>query len=429
MPDPLIIAMLSLHSSPIGTLGSRDTGGMSVYVRALASEMGRAAHEVDIFTLRRHADEPKIQHLAPNVRLVTLGIGREALPGKHDLHRHTDDFMAAIEAFREQAGRPYDLIHSHYWISGQVGRRLGALWNRAHVVTFHTLAAMKNRTGAGNPASSRRLAGEKTLVREADALLVACPPEKENLIRYHAADPERIILVPGGVDLTRFKPQDRISARRRLGFDPQDFILLSIGRLAPLKGQGRIIEALTRLGMDARLKLVLVGGDGPADREQQRLERLAVQTQLAAKVVFTGSVPHEALPVYYAAADLFIQASHYESFGLVGLEALACGRPVVTSPVGVMATLGARAQPGCLLTDGSPAGLAAGIAAVRDGAAAWPAETIRAAVREFNWPRAAAAALAAYRCAIRRYNPNGPSPRGPVALVGSQYQPRSTNSA
>ncbi len=400
MAKPLTIAMLSIHSSPVGNLGTRDTGGMSVYVLALARELGRAGHGVDIFTLRRHPDEPVVSPLASNVRIVTLDSGQPGPPAKNDLHRHADDLAAAIETFCFDNGRAYDLIHSHYWISGQVGRLLGERWQRPHVMTFHTLAALKNSTGQGKPEADVRQRAERQLVQSADALLVACQREKDHLRECYAADPGRINLVPGGVDFERFRPLDRAAARSRLGFDRKDFILLSIGRLAPLKGQARIIEALARLSDDARL--LLVGGDGPEDREQQRLQQLAARLGVAARVVFTGSVPHGELPAYYAAADVYVQASHYESFGLVGLEALACGRPVVTSPVGIMATLGERRQPGCLLTDGSPAALAAGIRALRDGACVWTPEEIHEAVGEFDWPRAAAAALAAYRGAIRQ---------------------------
>ena len=401
MPKPLTIAMLSIHSSPVGNLGTRDTGGMSVYVLALAHEMGRAGHEVDIFTLRRHPEERAVSALASNVRIVTVDSGQPVPPAKNDLHRHADDLAGAIEIFRSDNELTYDLIHSHYWVSGQVGRLLGERWKRPQVITFHTLAAMKNSTRQGKPEPVERQRAERQLVHSADALLVACQREKENLEKCYAADPERINLVPGGVDFERFHPQDRAAARRRLGFDRKDFILLSIGRLAALKGQAQIIAALAQCDDDVRL--VLVGGDGPADREQQRLQQLAARAGVAARVVFTGSIPHRELPAYHAAADVYVQASHYESFGLVGLEALACGRPVVTSPVGIMATLGHLQQPGCLLTDGSPAALAAGIRALRDGAFDWTPEEIHEAVGEFNWPQAATAALAAYQNTIRQH--------------------------
>jgi D-inositol-3-phosphate glycosyltransferase len=392
--------MLSIHSSPIGILGTRDTGGMSVYVRALAREMGRAGHRVDIFTRARDDSDTAETRLAANVRLVRLDIGAPTPLEKADLYRHTDDFAAAIDVFKTATRRRYGVIHSHYWISGLVGRVLAKCWRRPHLITFHTLAALKTNTGKGVPSPTRRRRAESELVRDSDAILAPCRREIDNLIRFYAAAPERIRQVPGGVDGAHFRPRNRAAACRQLGFDPQDFILLSVGRLAPLKGQARIIETLARLEADKRLKLVLVGGDGPEDAEQQRLQQMAARAGVAARVVFTGSIPHRELSAYYAAADVYVQASHYESFGLVGLEALACGRPVVASPVGILATLGERGQPGCLLTDGSPGAMAAAISAVRDGTKAWPPEAIHVAVREFNWPQAAARALEAYAQAI-----------------------------
>ena len=212
-----------------------------------------------------------------------------------------------------------------------------------------------------------------------------------------------------------------------MGLDPDDFILLSIGRLAPLKGQARIVEALALLTSDARPKLVFVGGDGPSDPEQQRLGKMAAHAGLAKRVMFIGSLPHQDLPVFYAAANVFVQASHYESFGLVGLEAMACGCPVVTSPVGIMASLGARAQPGCLLTNGSPADLAAGIAAIRAKKKIWSPAAIRVSVKGFGWPQAADAALAAYRSAIHRHAAAGLVGRRPCKLAHGRERPCSTD--
>ena len=408
MSAPLAIAMLSIQSSPIGTLGTRNTGGMSVYVRSLAREMGRTGHRVDIFTRAREDSDAAETRLSTNVRLVTLDIGGPKPLEKADLHRYTGDFAAAIDAYRAANRYRYDVLHSHYWISGLVGQMLAKRWQCPHLITFHTLAALKTNTGMGTPSPDRRLHTERELVQDSDAILAPCQTEIDNLIRFYGAPPDRIRQVPGGVDFVQFQPRDRMAARRRLGLDPRDFILLSVGRLAPLKGQARIIEALARLGNDDRLKLVLVGGDGPGDSEQRGLAQLAAQAGVASRVVFTGSVPHRDLPTYYAAANVYVQASHYESFGLVGLEALACGCPVVTSPVGVMARLGERGQPGCILTDGSAGALAAAIAAVRDGTKAWPPASIHAAVREFNWPQAAASALAAYSQTIQRHPPTGP---------------------
>ena len=413
MSNPLAIAMLSIHSSPIGILGTRNNGGMSVYVRALAREMGRAGHRVDIFTRARHGRKPAVTRLSANVCLITLTIGAPTPLEKGDLYRYADDYATAIEAFKADARSRYDVIHSHYWISGLVGRILAKRWHRPHLITFHTLAALKTNTGTGSPSPARRLRAEGELIRTSDAILAPCQTEIDNLTRFYAAPPDRIWQVPGGVDLDHFQPQSRETACRQLGFAPRDFILLCVGRLAPLKGQARIIETLARLGDDEHLKLILVGGDGPEDVEQQHLQQIAAQAGVAARVVFTGSIPHRELPAYYAAANVYVQASHYESFGLVGLEALACGRPVVTSPVGILATLAERGQPGLILTDGSPGAMADAIAAVRDGTKVWPPEAIHTAVREFNWPQAAASALEAYAQAIHGNPATGPkSPCG-----------------
>lgn len=398
---PLTIAMLCIHSSPIGVLGTRDTGGMSVYVSALACEMGLKGHRVDIFTRRRHEDDPDVDSLAPNVRLVSLDIAPGRALSKIELYACADGTMAAIEAFRHRQARDYDLIHSHYWISGQVGRMARQAWRRPHVITFHTLGAVKAGTGIGAAEPDRRLTVERKLVQDCQGLLAPCEGEKANLMHYYGSDAARIYMVPGGVDLDCFRPMDKTRARRRLGIDPHAVLLLSIGRLTPQKGQDRIIEALPHIESDRRPHLMVVGGNGDGDPEQRRLQKLAESAGVQDWVTFCGSVAHRNLPAYYAAADMVVLASHYESFGLVGIEALACGRSVVSTAVGVLAELARMRRPGIITTDGSPAALAAGIAAAKDRVPDWPAHTIRQSVRDYSWTQSAAAALVAYRAAIK----------------------------
>jgi D-inositol-3-phosphate glycosyltransferase len=398
---PLTIAMLSIHSSPIGALGTRDTGGMSVYVNELAREMGLRGHRVDIFTHRRHEDDPGVDCLAPNVRLVSLDIAPGRPLTKVEWYACADDTMAAIEAFRHRQACVYDLIHSHYWISGQVGRMARKAWRRPHVITFHTLGAVKTGTGIGAAEPDRRLTVERKLVQDCQGLLAPCEGEKANLMHYYGADAARINMVPGGVDLVCFRPMERAGARRRLGIDPHIALLLCIGRLTPQKGQDRIIEALPYVESDRRPHLLVVGGNGDGDPEQRRLQKLAASAGVQDWVTFCGSVAHHSLPAYYAAADMVVLASHYESFGLVGLEALACGRPVVSTPVGVLAELARMRRPGIITTEGSPAALAAGIAAARGRVPDWPAHTIRQSVQDFSWTQAAEAALMAYQAVIK----------------------------
>ena len=399
--QPITIAMLSIHSSPIGVLGTRDTGGMSVYVRQLARELGLKGHRVDIFTLRRHVDDPEIVRMAPRVRLVSIDIAHGASVSKTGLYARAGDIMAAIDAFRRRHACVYDLIHSHYWISGHVGRMARESWQRPHVITFHTLGALKADTGVGAAEPARRLAVERELVTACQCLLAPCEGEKTNLMHYYDADEARIAMVPGGVDLDQFQPMDKTRARRRLGIDPHVGLLLTIGRLTPQKGQDRIIGALPHIQSDSRPHLMVVGGNGDGDPERRRLLTLAAAAGVQERVIFCGSIAHRDLPAYYAAADIVVLASHYESFGLVGIEALACGRPVVSTPVGVMAALARLRRPGVITSEGSSPALAAGIAAAWDRAPDWPAHTIRRSVCDYSWTQAAAAALAAYRAAMQ----------------------------
>ena len=396
----LTIAMLSIHSSPLGVLGTRDTGGMSVVVSELAGELGRLGHRVDIFTARWSAAEPETRALAANVRLVGVDIGHHRMLSKNELYPYTGDYAAAIADFTRRQGLRYDLIHSHYWLSGHVGRMLQNRWKRPHVITFHTLAAVKTETGVGPAEPARRLTLERQLVVDSDGLLVLCEGEKNNLMHYYMAVASKIAIVPGGVDLTRFRPTSAQKARRWLKIDPDERLLLSVGRLSPQKGQERIIDALANLGGESNCKLVLVGGDGCDDPEQRRLQIMAAQAGLAGRVIFAGSVSHSDLPAYYSAANICVQASHYESFGLVGLEALACGCPVVSTPVGVMADLGRTGFP-VMVVDGSSSSLTAGILAALTRSATWPVSAIRETVRGFSWTAAATAALEAYRRAWR----------------------------
>jgi len=398
--SPLTIAMLSIHSSPLGILGTRNTGGMSVYVRELARELSLAGHRVDIFTRRVDRGDPVMTHLAPDVRLIFLDIARGQHVAKADLADHAEEALAAIESFRHRHSMAYDLIHSHYWISGYVGRLARRLWRCPHVITFHTLAALKADTGVGADEPTRRGLAEQTLVDECERLLVPCEGEMSNLMHYYGADANKVALVPGGVDRQRFRPMDQQRARQKLGLGAGALTLLGVGRLTPLKGQDRMIAALARLGPEHRARLVIVGGNGSNDPERQRLHHVALENNVLSQVRFCGSVAQTELADYYAAADMLVVASHYESFGLVGLEALACGRPVVTTPVGVMNSASMRCRTGVTVTEASPQMLAAGIMATAANRSGWSAHAIREAVKDFVWCNTAAATLKAYRSAL-----------------------------
>jgi D-inositol-3-phosphate glycosyltransferase len=405
---PLRIAMLSIHSSPLGKLGSRDTGGMSVYVRELSRELGRAGHRVDMFTQSNSTNPRPVLSLQANVRLMHLTDGdRTDLP-KADLHAHLGGFFRSLDALRRREGTGYDLIHSHYWLSGRLGLEAQLRWKAPHVITFHTLGAVKNHTGVGDVESQLRLHTERMLARQCHGVLCATEKDREQLARHYGVAGDKTAVVPCGVDLERFRPMPKPAARRLLGWPIDETIALFVGRFDPLKGIDRLLGAFARL--DARrYRLVLVGGDGKACGETRRLAAVAQGLGLEERVTFVGRVAHEKLPQYYSAADVLVIASHYESFGLVGLESLACGTPVVSTAVGAMDRIIRDGKTGYIVREDRPEAMAAAIEAVVAPAGGSPpaAETVRASVRDYSWARTAARVQEAYRQAIRRRQTEG----------------------
>ncbi len=247
--------MLSIHSNPIGELGTNDTGGMSVYIRELARELGRRGHWIDIYTRLHNGGHRPIIHLFEKVRLIHLGIPNNGNLSRLALYPYLSDFFQSLEDFRSQEGIEYDLIHSHYWLSGRLGIWAQELWNRPHVVMLHTLGEVKNRTGVGLTEPELRIAAEKEVVKTCHRIVAPTDREKDSLIRYYGACGQKIGVVPCGVDLDLFHPQEKQAARRHLGFDPDDIILLYVGRFEPLKGIERLLEAMSYLMNHPRLTI------------------------------------------------------------------------------------------------------------------------------------------------------------------------------
>ncbi len=331
--------MLTIHSSPLGPLGTRNTGGMSVYVRELAKWLGHLGHRVDIFTYIR-ADAQNPVALYPNVRLIHLAPKGGAEIVKEQLPLHLNTVFEALESYRRNRALTYDLIHSHYWLSGVVGAMAQTHWHCPHVTMFHTLGMAKNSTASGESEPDRRIAHERWLVKAADMVVVAAARERENLIQFYKAEGSRIKVIPCGVSLDHFKPLDRKACRRQLGIPLDRAVALFVGRFAPLKGIDALLGAIADLKKKmANLHLLVVGGDGPQAASTQTLARLATALDIQDRVTFTGPIDQLILPNYYGACDFLVIPSHYESFGLVVLEAMACGRPVVATPVGAVETI------------------------------------------------------------------------------------------
>jgi D-inositol-3-phosphate glycosyltransferase len=326
------IAMISAHTSPLAALGGRETGGMNVYVLELSRELARLGYEVDIFT-RRDGELPRVEEIGPNLRLVHISAGPAEPIDKEAIMHFLPEFAEDMRRFIAEQGVKYGVIHSHYWQSGWVGTLLGRELDIPHVVMFHTLGEVKNRARISEQEPKVRIRHERTITRRASAIVTASEHECGLLERYYNADPGRMHTIPCGVDLELFQPMERATARRMLNLDARAPVLLWVGRLEKLKGVDILINAVAQLD-DRDFTLLIVGGDEYAADLKAELCRQAEAAGLGANVRFDGAVAHGDLPLYYSAADVCVVPSYYESFGLVAVEAMACGTPVVASRVG-----------------------------------------------------------------------------------------------
>ncbi|MEE8194341.1 MAG: glycosyltransferase [Dehalococcoidales bacterium] len=396
----LKIAMLSIHSCPLGQLGGRDTGGMNVYVRELARALGEQGHRVDIYTRAHDVRDDQIYYPSHNVRLIHIRAG--GVKGMHKLgqYSHLPDFAQNLEAFREKGRLEYDLVHSHYWLSGQVGRWLSELWHVPDIIMFHTLGAVKNRLGIGKHETRLRLETERGLAGSCRRIIAATLKEKCDLMAHYQASPEAIGIIPCGVNLKLFKPTPKEAARRVLGMNG-DKVILFVGRIEPLKGIDRLLMAMSYLKKWPRLRLVIIGGDGSSRLELAKLKALVQELNIESSVSFLGSVPQERLPLFYSAADACVIPSHYESFCLVILESLACGTPVVATSVGAASSLIRRGESGYLVADNTPPNLAQKIERLlcaKNGSG--HAASIRKSVAGFDWPVIAQAVAREYAAVL-----------------------------
>jgi len=325
------IAAVSVHTSPLSRPGTRDSGGMNVYIRELSQEMGRRAHTMDVFTRRVDQAVPEIVAIDERTRVIQIEAGAPDAD-KGSLRRYLPQFRSGVLAFQQREGRPYDLVHSHYWLSGWVGQALKARWGVPHVIMFHTLGEAKNRAHLAEQEPSHRIAGERLLAQGADRIICASKSEKETLVHLYGVPAHRVSCIPCGVDLERFRPLNRSHVRQRLGFLLKEPIMIFVGRIEPLKGIDILLRAAGQL--ESGFRLLVVGGDSQDAERKAQLWALADQLGIGERVTFLDAVPHDDLPLYYNAADVCVVPSYYESFGLVALEALACGVPVVASRVG-----------------------------------------------------------------------------------------------
>jgi D-inositol-3-phosphate glycosyltransferase len=397
----LRIALLSVHTCPLAALGGKETGGMNVYVRELARELSRMGVAADVFTRSQNPAIPRVVALAEHARVIHLPAGAQAPLPRERVHGHLGEFVAGVEAWRQSQEIDYDLVHGNYWLSGVVGLTLRERWRVPLVQMFHTLGRLKN--GARLAAEQEpvlRIAEEGRVVAGADRLVAANVVERGQLVAAYGADPARIAVVPCGVDTVLFAPGDPDAARAALGL-PGGPLLLYVGRLAPIKGLQTLLDALGCLrGAGHPTRLVVVGGDTDdrRDRHEADLRRRVEQQGLGAAVTFVGAQPQDRLRDYYVAADATVLPSYYESFGMVALEAMACGSAVIASRVGGLQTTVRDGVTGVLVGEGDPCALAETITRLlEDSALRWRLgrEGVRWAAAH-RWPCVAEAVCREY---------------------------------
>ncbi|HEY2563830.1 MAG TPA: glycosyltransferase [Acidimicrobiales bacterium] len=366
------LAVLSLHTSPLAQPGTGDGGGMNVYVRELSSALARAGVRCDVFTRAWSPDLPGCVTVEPGFRVHHVPAGPLAPMAKEALPAIVDEFtegvlkrMVGADGADVGESPAFDAVHANYWLSGLSGHVIKHELNVPLVSTFHTLDRVKAEASPEEvvaDAGGRRAEAEAAIIRCSDTVLASCSVEAEQIVELYGADASRIRIVAPGVDHAFFGPGFRPQARRALGFAPEGPLLLFVGRIQPLKGADVAVRTLAALHADhPDARLVVVGGpSGPHGQvEVDRLVALVTELGLGGKVDFVPPRPHELLSTYYRAADVCLVPSRSESFGLVALEAAACGTPVVASDVGGLQTLVDHGRTGFLVEDPSPEWFAA----------------------------------------------------------------------
>ena len=330
-------AFITFHACPLAAPGQGKSGGMNVYVRQLAVALGNMGMQIDIFTREHAGVVNRIETIGPNVRVVHLKAGE---PDAHieELYAQLPSFLDRLNAFREEEDLKYDVVHSHYWLSAWVGRELSQALNVPHVVTFHTLGLIKMQSRAGEVEQAERLVVEAEAMATSDRIIAFSPHERDAMARLYDANPGKVSMVPCGVDLSVFRPLDQKTARDLLGLNGEK-ILLYVGRVEPLKGLGLLVETAAQIDSEDGVRMMVVGADANGGQEMDRVKQLAKDRDLEDQIDFVGQIDHTELPLYYNAADVCVVPSYYESFGLVALESMACGTPVVATRVGGLSTI------------------------------------------------------------------------------------------
>jgi D-inositol-3-phosphate glycosyltransferase len=366
------LAILSLHTSPLAQPGAGDSGGMNVYVRELASAVARSGADCDVFTRAWSPELPSVIAVEPGLRVHHIPAGplapmaKEALPDV--IPEFTDRVLGVMTSpsglrLGDEEGGSFEAVHANYWLSGLAGHTIKHELDLPLMCTFHTLDRVKAEAGPEEVEADmphRRAEAEAAIISCSDAVLASCSVEADQIIGLYGAAPERVRIVPLGVDHAFFAPGDRTQARRALGLPTSGPLLLFVGRIQPLKGADVAVRVLAELSSAQEATLVVVGGpSGPRGEDSYNgLMTLAERLGVSSQVRLVPPQPHEVISTYYRAADVCLVPSRSESFGLVALEAAACGTPVVASAVGGLTTLVEHGVSGFLVENREPSSFA-----------------------------------------------------------------------
>jgi D-inositol-3-phosphate glycosyltransferase len=331
------IAFISVHGCPSAKLGSKDTGGMNVYIRQIARELGKRGVYVDVYTRYHDSKDPQIVRIGKRARVIHIKAGPFSYI-KEDLPNYLPEFVGGLLNYAEIKGLSYDMVHSHYWLSGRIGTVLAHRWGVPHVTSFHTLAEIKRSARIGEREPETRVVGERKVLASVDRTVAFSEHEREAIVRLYNARGHNIDVIPCGVDVGLFRPMNQSRAKKKLGLEGSK-VVLYVGRIEPIKGVDILLGAVAQLEHRDLVKTLIVGGEPDGDAEIGRLEAMSRELGISSQVSFLGRVEQKELPVYYNAADVCVVPSYYESFGLVALEAMACGVPVVASRVGGLASV------------------------------------------------------------------------------------------
>ncbi len=333
----LKVAMISMHASPVAELGGYKSGGMNLYVKEIALRLSKLGVKVDIYTRNDINSSVETLELGPNVRLIYINSGPKKTLDPLELTDHIEQFVNEVENYRNFEKIQYDLVHSHYYLSGLVGMRIAKSWSIPHVTMFHTLELAKQKAFKNKTESSIRIELEKKVIKHVDKIICASSHEKNIINNYVESSSNKVNIIPLAVDTNVFHPNEMYLSREKLGIEQNSRIILCVSRIDPVKGIDILVKSFAKLQND-KLKLMIIGGYNAPNPYQAKLLKLAKSLNLEENIHFVGAIPHGDLVKYYNSSDLIVIPSLYESFGLVSLEAFATEKPVIASNVGGLAS-------------------------------------------------------------------------------------------